>query len=585
MKPRDAHSALADANPVSGAAADRLPLSDAEEALLAAILGSGPSDGVSADGQGPQPAAAWRRRGPRMALGAATALAAIAVALVVSAGGDNSSKAFAVEPQDGGGVTIKIYSLEDASGLEQALEKAGIKSQVTWLPAGTTCREPHYTPSIVHLPGGGSLGGMTMGGRGGPMTFGVGSTQRWRESFGKLRRGEISNEEMRNSVPNLNLDPEAFRPDQSVVLSGAPVPYDGDPEGGSIAKMGVAEGPVEPCEPVPALPSGFGGFGLSAGGGSDYAPGGDEAVRRAAIAADLRQAANSAEASETQVEAPPGPGQFLYTKTKVVQLQGWEPEGPGAGPKTNPRYFTTNLLGSESNALAALVPTTKEVWTSPDGTTRERETLGRVDFFSGADQRLWEEAGSPPPFAYDPDEHDVGHDNSGRPLKDFSSKAFRGRREFSYMSKLSRLPTEPEALRLAIENRRGGSSPVDPSPADSLRGGATVERLLEILSEPITSPALRAAAFSALAEIPGIGLERGVADVAGRRGDAISWVRDLGFGRRYIFDPRTAKILAEAEMIFDAKAAGYPGVPDGTVFRETAYLQSGIVSSRRERLN
>ena len=88
--------------------------------------------------------------------------------------------------------------------------------------------------------------------------------------------------------------------------------------------------------------------------------------------------------------------------------------------------------------------------------------------------------------------------------------------------RLSRLPTEPEALRLAVENRRGGSPPLDPSPADSLRGGATVERLLEILSEPIASPALRAAAFNALAEIPDIGFERDVADVAGRRGDAIA---------------------------------------------------------------
>ena len=148
--------------------------------------------------------------------------------------------------------------------------------------------------------------------------------------------------------------------------------------------------------------------------------------------------------------------------------------------------------------------------------------------------------------------------------------------------RLSKLPTEPEALRLAIENRRGGSSPVDPSPADSPRGGATVERLLEILSEPIASPALRAAAFNALAEIPGIGFERDVADVAGRRGDAISWVRERGFGRRFIFDPHTSKILAQAEMIFNAKAAGYPGVPDGTVFRETAYLQSGIVDSTHE---
>jgi hypothetical protein len=541
-------------------------------------------DAVGPGGPGSQPVTPRRRRGPRLVLGAAAALAAVAVALIVSAGGDGSSKAFAVEPQEGGGVTIKIYSLEDASGLEQALEEAGIKSQVTWLPAGKVCREPHYTPSTVHLPGGGSFGGMSMGGPGGPITIGVGSTRRSRqsvrESFQEYRRGEISQDEMRNLVPNVSLDPKAFGPGQSVVLSGAPVPYGGDPKGGSITKLGVAEGPVEDCEQVPALPSGFGGFGLGEGGGSDYVPRGDKALSQAAVAGTLRQTADAAEASDVPVEAPPAPGQFLYTKTKVTQLQGWLPKGHGKGSKAHPRYFVPI---SDPSARYALVPTLDEVWTAPSGTTGERETLGRVSFFSAADQRLWEAAGSPPPFAYDPTEHDVGRDRSGRPLKAYSSKAFRGRREFSYLSRLSQLPTEPEALRLTVENRRGGSTPVDPSPADSPRGGATVERLLEILSEPITSSALRAAAFDALGEIPGIGLERDVADGAGRRGDAISWVRDGGFGRRYIFDPRTSEILAEAEMIFNSKAAGYPGVPDDTVFRETAYLQAGVVSSTRER--
>jgi hypothetical protein len=553
-----------------------LPDAAALKARRAALV-----DAVGPGGQGPPAAAAWRRRGPRLALGTAMAIAAIAVALIVSAGGDSTSKAFAVEPHAGGGVTIKIYSLEDASGLEAALEDAGIKSQVTWLPAGKVCREPHYKPSIVHLLGGGSFGGMSMGGPGG-ITIGIGSTRAWRKSFGKIRRGEISNEEMRKSVANINLDPKAFHPNQSVVLSGTPVPYDGDPEGGSITKMGVAEGPVEPCEQVPALPSGFGGFGLAEGGGPSYLPRGDEALPQAAIAADLSQAADSAEASETQVDGPPTPGQLLYTKTKEVHLEAWDPDGPASGPRTKPRYFTDRQLRSEGNAMPALVPTLKEVWMARDGTTHERETLRQVAFLSGVDQGLWEEAGSPPPFAYDPDEHDVGHDSSGRPVKDYASKAFRGRREFTYLSRLSGLPTEPEALRLAVENRRGGSSSVEPSPADSPRGGATVERLLEILSEPITSAPLRAAAFNALAEIPGIGLERDVADVAGRKGDAIGWVRDQGFGRRYIFDPRTSEILAEAEMIFSAKAAEYPGVPNGTVFRETAYLESAIVDSTHE---
>lgn len=539
-------------------------------------------DTVTSGGSDPRPAPSWRRRGPRLAFGAGVALAAVAVALIVSAGGDNTSKAFAVEPQEGGGVKIKVYSLEDASGLEQALEEAGIRSQVTWLPAGKVCREPHYKSSVVHLPGGGSFGGMSMGGPGG-ITIGIGSTKASRESLGKYRRGEISAEEMRNSIANINLDPKAFNPNQSVVLSGTPVPYGGDPEGGSITKMGVAEGPVEPCKLVPAPPSGEGSFGLSEEGGPDYAPRGDKALGQAAIAADLRRAAIAAENSEPEVEAPPGPGQSLYTKTLETHLEAWDPDGPPSGSRTKPRYFTDRQLGAD-NAMPALVPTLKEVWTAADGTTRERETLDWVAFLSGADQRRWKGAGSPPPFAYDPDEHHVGHDGSGRLVKDFASKAFRGRHEFSYMSRLSGLPTEPEALRLAVENRGSESSSVDPSPADSLRGGATVERLLNILGEPMASPALRAAGFNALAEIPRIGLERDVADVAGRKGDAIGWVRERGFGRRFIFDPHTGKILAEAEMIYGGKYAAENGVPPETVFRETAYLQSGIVDSTHERL-
>ena len=558
---------------------EQKPQSDFEQRLLARLKavvaerGTTAAAGEAAKTQAATPA--WRRRAPRLAFGAGVALAAVAITLIVGAGGDNPSKAFAVEPQKGGGVTIKIYRLEDATGLEQALEDAGIQAQVTWLPAGKVCREPHYTPSIIH-PGGGTFGGMSMEGPGG-ITIGIGSTKASRESFGKRIRGGISDDEL----ANVNLDPKAFHPDQSVVISGTPVPYNGDPEGGSITKMGVAEGPVEPCKLVSALPSGFGAFGFSEGGGPDYTPRGDEALPQAAIATDLRRAANSAEASDTPVEAPSAPGQFLYTKTKVNQLQGWLPKGHGKGSKLNPRYFVPT---GDPSARHALVSTLKEVWTAPNGKTHVRETLGHVNFFSAANQRLWEDADSPPPWAFDPNEHDVNRDSSGRPLKDFAARSFRGRHEFTYMSRLSRLPTEPEALRLAVEHRRGGNSPLDPSPANSPRGGATVERLLEILSEPIASPALRAAAFNALAEIPDIGFERDVADAAGRKGDAISWVRESGFGRRFIFDPNTGKVLANAEMIFGPKAVDEYGAPADTPYRETAYLQSGIVGSTHERL-
>jgi len=528
-----------------------LPDEDTLKARRAVLV-----DAADPSRPGRQPAPRRRRRGLRLALGAAMAVTAVAVALIFRAGGDPTPKAFAVEPQEGGGVTIKVYSLEDASGLEQALEDAGIRAQVTWLPPGMLCREPHFTPSIVKLPGGGSLSGFSGGGPG-ALKISVGSTQRLRERFQEHRRGEISDEDYYDSVGTVNLDPAAFRPDQSVVLFGSPKPFDGDPEGGYEADFQIAEGPVEPCRPIPAAASSIGSIAIPQGaraGPSNPAP-----------------------------PAIPGPGQFLYTKTKVVQLQGWEPGGPGAGPRNDPRHFTPNLLGPEANALPALVSTLKEVWMAPDGKTRERETLGQVEFLSAADQRRWEGAGSPPPFSYDPAKHEVKRDSSGRPVKEFASRSWRGRNAFAYVGKLSRLPTEPATLREAIENRRSGGSAAEAAPADTQVGAATAERLIEILGEPVASAALQAAAFAALAEIPGIELERGVTDAAGRRGEAVAWDRERGFGRRLIFDPRTSRLLAEAKVIFDAKAAEYPGVPDDTVFRETAYLRSGIVDSDHER--
>lgn len=190
-------------------------------------------------------------RGPRLALGAGVAVVgAVAAVLVVGGGGDNTSKAFAVEPQDGGGVTIKIHSLEDASGLQQALEEAGIPAQVTWLPAEMACREPHYTTSTVQTALGGSVGGFDEAGPGEALTIGVLSAEQYRERFQEFNKGEISPDEFHAMTGSVTLDPASFSPGQSVVLSGAPGPYLGDPEGGFEAHVGIAEGPVEPCDPV-----------------------------------------------------------------------------------------------------------------------------------------------------------------------------------------------------------------------------------------------------------------------------------------------------------------------------------------------
>jgi hypothetical protein len=182
-----------------------------------------------------------RRRAPRLALGGAVAAAAVTAGLIVSAGGDNAPAAYAIEPQDGGGVDIEVYNLSDPTGLEGALEEAGIPSQVNYLPAGMTCREPHFQPSTTTTPQ--PDGGLApfriidMGGAG-TMTIGIGD----------LQPGEVPANQPANTI---YFDPANFASDQTLILTGSPAPYGGDPTGGSVAQVRVAEGEVGPCEPVP----------------------------------------------------------------------------------------------------------------------------------------------------------------------------------------------------------------------------------------------------------------------------------------------------------------------------------------------
>ena len=195
-------------------------------------------------------ASPMRRRAPRLAFGAAAVCAAAVGVLAFNSGGDHASKAFAVEPQDGGGVTISVYSAEDSDGLEGALADAGIKSQVTWLPAGMTCREPFFTPSSAKTSGGGSISGATLAGPGQAMTIGVMSPDQWAELNNERANGEISGDDYYAATGNVSLDPGALGEDQTVVIFGSRGAYEGDPEGGFEAEMAIAEGPVQACDPV-----------------------------------------------------------------------------------------------------------------------------------------------------------------------------------------------------------------------------------------------------------------------------------------------------------------------------------------------
>jgi hypothetical protein len=214
---------------------------DFEERLLVQLRGVvAERDAAQAQALQARPA---KRRAPRLAMGGALAAAAVTAGLVVSAGGDNTSAAYAVEPQDGGGVNIQIYSLDDPKGVEGALEEAGVPAQVDYLPTLTACREPRYKASTLTAPGliqGDLLSAFAQGGLHGPMTIAIGD---------EGQRQELS------AQADLFVNPAWFQPDQTLVLTGAPDPYQGNSAGtnaaGEMTSVGVAEGPIAPCDPIP----------------------------------------------------------------------------------------------------------------------------------------------------------------------------------------------------------------------------------------------------------------------------------------------------------------------------------------------
>lgn len=82
---------------------------------------------------------AWRRRAPRLAFAGAAVTAVAAAALIVSAGGNDTTAAYAVTPQGNGKVTVEIRDLSDPQGLEKALDAAGVPANVVPGGSGNEC--------------------------------------------------------------------------------------------------------------------------------------------------------------------------------------------------------------------------------------------------------------------------------------------------------------------------------------------------------------------------------------------------------------------------------------------------------------
>jgi hypothetical protein len=235
---------------------DEATLAARREALLEVVGGDRPA--AHAGGPlGDQPPRR-HRRALRLTLAGALVAAGVAVALVLSAGGGDTPKAFAVEPREGGGTTIEIYSLEDAAGLEAAFAEAGVKSEVTWLPTGQACREPYFQKSASTASNGEELtmkGGAGVPSSAGLMEISILTAARYQGLKRESEEGVPAAVEFFKAPPLILIDPSALRADQSIVISGFRGPLFGHPGGGYEYRMSVAEGPVGTCEPV-AQPGG-----------------------------------------------------------------------------------------------------------------------------------------------------------------------------------------------------------------------------------------------------------------------------------------------------------------------------------------
>jgi len=293
-----------------------------------------------------------------------------------------------------------------------------------------------------------------------------------------------------------------------------------------------------------------------------------------AAAEVLRQTATVAATAGAQA----GPGQYYFTRTRTLEFEGWIPGGfvvQGAP------------ITSRAGAFAATIPVDGELWISPLGSARVREVMGAPRFSSSAERRRWRQAGSPLPLGFDPRYEKAGDMAPGgrrvlelsRGVLDFETP--RARSDSGSYPDLSGVPTDPERLRLAIRDRHVPG--IASEPGKPLDTEESIAALGGLLSCPNASPALRAAAFDALAEMPGVELDRSATDLLGRKGFAIGFADKRGLRGEYIFDPETSMSLGERTVLADpGREPQWKGYRAGLTIRDVAYLQSRVVDSTRE---
>jgi hypothetical protein len=293
---------------------------------------------------------------------------------------------------------------------------------------------------------------------------------------------------------------------------------------------------------------------------------------QSAAAAVLTRAANSA-ASEPAVEI--GPGQYLYTETKLTSESDY-------------------LDLTKAGQIDTVFNETIQKWVAADGSGREVDTyVGPGRFATPASENNWVAAGRPASVLATPAGPNGGTLETtygpALPQKICPCYTTSGQLEPGELPlDVSKLPTDPADLLRVIAAGKTGDSNLDEGPGTpgGVSAMASFGSAADLLSQPEVgvTPALRSALYQVMASLPGVQLLGAATDRSGQSGTAIAGPTYMGLRYQLIIDPSTGKLLEQEQVIVDpsAESAGvqkYAGATPGQVTSWTDYLSSGVVNS------
>jgi hypothetical protein len=262
-------------------------------------------------------------------------------------------------------------------------------------------------------------------------------------------------------------------------------------------------------------------------------------------AAALGEAAESARAQD---RIPPG--RYLYVRSANVSLAfGYVPVDPSGDPED-----------ARLECCEALVPQVREMWLGDqtgDALLHER-SVGDPEFLSDEERERWIQLGRPELEAKTP--------FSGI-LAGVPPRAW-------YDGPLD-LPSDADAMYEQFEQDAERDTRQPGVPFDVHVRTAMFHHFSDVLREARATPEQRAAAYEALARVPGLTLVGEVTDRLGRPGVAVGLdVVDnepSGFLYRYVlvFDPKTADLLEERREVLPGNR--HRGLPAGTIEAYATY--------------